>query len=448
MIKNLDVEIDQFFSPLELKQMAHESKFVQRESKLTGAMFFDLIVFNNDKLKEQSLNELSIELLQRHKIEIQKQSLQDRFNNYALVFLKAALEKLLEKQLDMEKMPLRDFECFNRVLIKDSVCFQIDESLAEDYPGSGGSGSGAAVRIQFEYDLKTGRINDLSLNAFTTQDASDSLSTLELTKEGDLLIRDLAYMSLKVLKKLIAKKAFILCRANTNTKIYEKAGSGYEEIKFAELTGFMRKNGLDLLEKEIYLGTKELLPLRLAINLLPKEEVKIRTRKARKNNKKKGRGVLSKEYKSRIALNLFITNTSEKQIAAEKAWFIYRIRWQIELVFKIWKSICQIDKVKKVKKERLECYIYGKLILIILGWQLMWSVAKRLYEQEKKVLSFYKAFKTLLGKQIMEVRNVLMDEKSRVDKFVEEFCGLSKKHHLLEKKKGSTFSMKMVLSCE
>ena len=99
---------------------------------------------------------------------------------------------------------------FGRILIKDSVCFQIDESPAEEYPGSGGDGSEASVRIQFEYDVLNGRINDLSVNAFNRQDATDSAATVELTEKGDLIIRDLACMSLPVLKKIIEKESFFL----------------------------------------------------------------------------------------------------------------------------------------------------------------------------------------------------------------------------------------------
>lgn len=69
----------------------------------------------------------------------------------SLDFLKHALEKLFQQQLQSSVIKILD-SSFNRVLIKDSVCFQIDESLAEIYPGSGGNGSEAAIRIQFEYD--------------------------------------------------------------------------------------------------------------------------------------------------------------------------------------------------------------------------------------------------------------------------------------------------------
>ena len=116
-------------------------------------MFLDLIVFNSGNLKDQSLNDLAGILKSDYGIDFRKQSLHDRFNEYALHFLKDALERLIQKNLRSKQISLPDLKGFNRILIKDSTAFQVDESLSEYYPGSGGSGSTASVRIQFEYDI-------------------------------------------------------------------------------------------------------------------------------------------------------------------------------------------------------------------------------------------------------------------------------------------------------
>ncbi len=162
--------------------MLKKEKFVQRKSKLDGITFLSLIVFNNSALCHESLNDLTIDLAQYYNVDTTKQGLQERFNEYAVNFLTAALENLLNKQF-FEKVSIPDCIEFNRFLIKDSVCFQVDSSLAEYYPGSGGSASKANVRIQFEYDLLNGTIVDLSINAFNDQDAKDSIATLELKKK-------------------------------------------------------------------------------------------------------------------------------------------------------------------------------------------------------------------------------------------------------------------------
>ena len=99
LITDLDLSISSFFTHEELDQLAREAGFVQRKSKLSGSLFLDLIVFHSENLKSQSLNDLSVLLNDAHGIAITKQSLHERFNQYAVVFLKAALEKLLDQQL-------------------------------------------------------------------------------------------------------------------------------------------------------------------------------------------------------------------------------------------------------------------------------------------------------------------------------------------------------------
>ena len=156
-----------------------------------------------------------------------------------------------------------------------------------------GSGSKASVRIQFEYDLLGGKINDLSLNAFNDQDATDAIATVDLLQAGDLIIRDLAYVGLQALQGIIQKVAFYLCRLSPTVKVYERKGDRYVEMAFKQVRSYMEKRGLAMMEKEVYLGAKAKLKTRLVIHRLPAEEVEKRLRKAKRNNKKKGRNELN-----------------------------------------------------------------------------------------------------------------------------------------------------------
>ena len=396
-------------------------------------------------MKEQSLEDLSGILKNDHNINITKTALHKRFNKYAVHFLKAALEKLLQQQLQTPVIKLLK-SSFHRVLIKDSVCFQVDDSLATAYPGSGGNSSNAAIRIQFEYELLSGTITDISINAFNLQDSKDSLATIEKTRDGDLVIRDLAYMSLNVLKKIIEKNAIYLCRPNSNVIMYELKNDQFERLNFEKIATYMRNNKLVTMEKVIYYGGNEKIKTRLILHLLPAEEVEKRLRKASQNAKKHG-GKVTKEYKARAALNLFITNASQQQIPTNNVWPIYRLRWQIELMFKIWKSICDIEKVKKVNVHRLECYIYSKLIFIVLGWKVLWVIAKNMYSLNNKPLSFYKAFKTLFKRQIDAFRNALQATQDDIIEFVVNFYYLSTTNHVLEKRMQKLTSLEIMYAC-
>ena len=329
--KNLDEVISPFFTQEELEILARESGFVKRTGKITGSIFLELIIFNSEQLKTQSLNDLTVTLNKKYQIDMAKQSLNERFNENAVTLVQMALEKMLNSQIDRNK--LFEIEGINRILVKDSVCFQLDESFADKYPGSGGSASKAAVRIQFEYDLLNGKIIDLSLNPYTKQDATDSLETIDLTQEGDLILRDLAYMSIKVLQEI---KGIFLCRLKSQLSAYElnEETGEYVLIDFKSIYHELKSKQLNKIEKVVYLG-KEKLKVRLFIYLLPEEEYARRIRKATKKNASKTKSkTLSKEYKSRAGLNLFITNSADSIITLDNAWKIYKLRWQIERIFK------------------------------------------------------------------------------------------------------------------
>jgi hypothetical protein len=245
---------------------------------------------------------------------------------------------------------------------------------------------------------------------------------------------------------MIGQVAMYLCRLASHVKVYEFKDDAWVEVRFRELYYEMKRDNINSLEKRVQIGKAERLETRLIIHKMPRAEAEKRIRNAKRNRKKKGRNPPSKEYIARSHLNLFITNAKTDIMPTEHVWSLYRLRWQIELIFKIWKSICGIDKIKKTNKHRLECYIYSKLILILLCWQLVWNTAKNLFVLEDKVLSFYKSFKTLIYVKVKDLREAFLLDKRRLDAFLSDFYLLSRRKHILEGKRGEPTSMELLLS--
>lgn len=392
--EEIGIDWQTFFTRDELDRMGRQTGFVKRNSdknKLTGSYFLDLIALNPDILSDQSLRDLCTEFQNRFGIGISPQALNERFNSAAVEFLKTVLERIIRTQIQTTDKHLP--KTFGRILIKDSTCFQVSHDLVKKYPGSGGAGSNAAVRIQFEYDLLNGSIVDLSLSAFNEQDAKNSKNTLDKIDQGDLVVRDLAYMGVEVLGGIKLQKASFLCRLGSTTAVFERKSNGcVEKLDFTHLYTHMRQCGLTQMKKNVFL-TGNLFPVRLLIYLLPSDVVAKRVRDKRQEATKKGRPEPTKKFRVRQNFNLLITNTSDAQISLEAGYEIYRLRWQVELIFKSWKSLFAINKVKDVKLQRLECYIYGKLILLMIGWRLFCALNAGLYQVAKVLLSQYKFFK-------------------------------------------------------
>lgn len=62
----------------------------------------------------------------------------------------------------------------------------------------------------------------------------------------------------------------------------------------------------------------------------------------------------------------------------------------------LWNSVniyaTNIDKVKKVNLHRFECFLYGKLISVVLNSIIVFKAKQYAYLKEKKYISIYKAF--------------------------------------------------------
>jgi len=104
----------------------------------------------------------------------------------------------------------------------------------------------------------------------------------------------------------------------------------------------------------------------IAIKLSP-EQVNSRVRKARKNRDK--RITYSKEYYQLLNYIIFITNVDEKVWDYKQVAQAYRVRWNIEILFKSWKSGFHIqDMLPEARKhtERVESVLY--LMLIYITW--------------------------------------------------------------------------------
>ena len=177
---------------------------------------------------------------------------------------------------------------------------------------------------------------------------------------------------------------------------------------------------------------------------MPEAEYNERIRKAQQNAKKKGRQ-LSKQFKARAGLNLFITSAPPELITIDTSWKIYSLRWQIELAFKVWKSIWKIDKVKKVKKDRLDCYILSKLLIIMLTWRIVWFTGRFLVQFYRKNISHYKAFKTLM-KDVARLEMIVIEKSLSVVDYLIEFLQISSKKHVLEQRREHRYSPDLLYS--
>jgi len=419
------------FSEKELQKKAAASGFYKRKCDFTPTMFFDLLLFCASRPHSISLSQTSTKVKIFHGLKITKQSIDGRFTEGAVAFVKEVLQELLERQLST--IFCADFlSQFNYVRIKDSTRFIVPDRLSEYFKGSGGSKgtSRASVCIQYEYDARSGKILDLNLTAGIRNDAADASETKTKINKGDLVLRDLGYFNLSVLTGFAEQGASFISRLNTSVLIFEPDSA--EKIGFKEMYNEMRERKQIRLDKQVLVGKGNLKKLRLIVEIVPDQVYQERIRKVNKYNKEKG-WTTSEEYKARCRFNMFITNVPDKELSKEETVLAYRLRWQVELMFKNWKSVCKIDKIHPMKYERFACLLYAKLILIMLNMQIICNLQVYHFKKGRLILSENKCFKTLM-ESYNSLRAIWRERRRQSEKVFKDLVGLFASNHWKEKR--------------
>ena len=395
--------IDQHFSRDVLEVLARKHKFVQRKSALDARRFVDMLMFASGPASQLSLEDLSNDFCEQHGINISKQGLHERFNDFSVAFMRALLKEQISRQLRCIQTP-EVYKHFTRVRIKDSTRYSVPKEYASVYKGQGGIGTPAQISIQYEYDLLSGTAIDLELTSACRNDQQDSRETLDNIEKGDLLIRDLAYTGQAYIKHISSKGAFYLNRLNAKWNVFDRAGN---YIDFSKILKKLKKHSLPLIELEILIPIeKEFLVSRLIISRVDSQTYKKRLKKAKIAALSKGYQV-SDNFKTRASLNTFITNVPSDWLSADQVRSTYGLRWQIELIFKVWKSQGHISKIKAMKVQRFQCQLIARLLWLLLHWQ-----ALRIVQCNMKVKcstwKFYKVAIRLSGL----LRQAILKQKS------------------------------------
>ena len=394
--------------------------------------------FDSDHL---SLRDISNDIDDKFGYDISKQSLNDRFNEKTVDFLKLLIADSLERKFK-ESYPSDFLNQFSSVLIQDSTSFQLPSSLVKYYDGGGGNSTGSIIRIQFEYDMKQGRITQLEITPGSLHDVVYAKNNIDKVKKNDLIIRDLGYVCNGISEQIIANSAFFLNRLRSfQTAYIMNKHDHFEKLNFSQLYDRIKKNNLSCKEIEIYLGEKKQIKVRLIVELVPEDVYQKRIHKAGIKAKKNKRQ-LSNEYKSRARMNIFITNVPATIIPLEKVRLVYSLRWQIELIFKSWKSIIGIARIKKVKKERFESQLLARLLLIIVTWQIFNVINSHVQKLCNMNPISYQKFNKIIRNRLESLSFAIISGKRLVKEYMNSLLRIClKKTHEIEAKKGKMSSI-------
>jgi hypothetical protein len=121
-------------------------------------------------------------------------------------------------------------------------------------------------------------------------------------------------------------------------------------------------------------------------------------------------------------------------LKAEDVPTLYRVRWQIELTFKNWKSLLSINILKGTRRERIECFLYGRLTAIVILTMICGTAARYICSCLKREASFHKIINWLKRKgRLSEALR-----SGSPEKLIEELLNISKSMCKQKRKRKTT----------
>ncbi|MBI2940160.1 MAG: IS4 family transposase [Chloroflexi bacterium] len=345
--------------------VARETGFTKRQSKLTGAKFVQALVLGWLNKPEATLGELS-QAAATVGVPISPQGLAQRFGPEAAALLAQVLNAALSPIIAAAPVAIPLLQRFNGVIVQDSSIISLPDALVQVWKGCGGSDghSGAALKLQVRFDLLTGTLQGPLLEPGRTNDRGSALQAAPLAPRA-LRIADLGYFSLAQLRAFDAQDAYFLTRLSLQTALFDPAG---QRLSLSTILEAAQRGQVD---RPILMGAPERLPVRLLAMGVPQEVADQRRRKVYAEARAKG------ETPSQVRLTyadwtIVVTNVPQEQLSLSEAMVLMRVRWQIELLFKLWKSYGKVDEWRTENPWRILCEIYAKLIaMVIQHWLLL-----------------------------------------------------------------------------
>jgi hypothetical protein len=325
---------------------------------MTGSRFLKTFVFGLLENATASLNDLT-EFCEDHcGMSISVQALDERIHQATLTFMKHMFTLALVVFRQTVRLPVPILLQFSAVNITDSTGISLPESVAEEFPGSGGAASAAGLKLQLVLEFLTGSFKAITLTDGITPDQK-ATQHLDVAEVGSLNLFDLGYFVLDHLKALSDKGAYFLCRLLLSTHLYREDGQP------VNLVALLRAETRDRFELALRVGKSHMLPCRVGFFRAPDEIANRCRQQAYKQAAKKGR-TPGKRSLELMGWTIVLTNVPTSMLSLDQMALLYALRWQVELIFKLWKSHMKLHLISGIRPYRILVELYAKLIGLVL----------------------------------------------------------------------------------
>jgi hypothetical protein len=348
------------------EQVAAEVPVVKRRRKFSPATLARTFILGF-LAKPNASDEDLARTAARCGVLVTPQAVEQRYTDTMARFLEALFHAAIQHRVQADRTLAPLVERFPAVILLDSTSITLDAALAERFPGCGGSHGGgrAAMKLQVQLDLRSGALDAVSVEAGKDCDQRTRLQSAPLP-EGSLRIADLGYFDTEVLQGIEARKGFWLSRLAFGTEVSTPEGGPIARIE--DLFEPSRR----VVDRRVLVGKEAKLACRIVIWRVPQEVADRRRQKLIATAREKGNRPPSRARLAWCDWTILVTNVPSERLTPEEIGVLYRARWQIELMFKRWKSLGRIADLSGSSVTEQLVRLWSRLLaMLVQHWLLL-----------------------------------------------------------------------------
>ncbi len=317
-------------------------------------------------------------------VDITAQGLDARFTDRAAQCLRAVLEQAVQYMVSSEPLAIPILQRFTAVHVLDSTVLKLPPALIAEWAGCGANEPNAALKVQARLDVLHGGLA-LSLQAGRTSDRKSPYQD-ELPPRGALRLSDLGFFDLHTFARLAQHGAYWLTRVQARTGWYSAMGEPLD------LVSALSRQSAASIEWPVQLGAGQRVAARMLAWRVSAAVTRQRRRHLREEARRR-RQPLSDERMQLAGWDIYVTNAPAELVRLSEAPTLVRVRWQIELLFKLWKAHGELDESVSQNPWRLLCEVYAKLLgQLVQYWLLLvsqWAAPDHSWWKAARIIRHY-----------------------------------------------------------
>lgn len=299
-------------------------------------------------------------------ISTSKQAVQEHFTMQTATWLLALLRQAVEYLVCAQAVSLPLLQRFRGVFVEDGSTISLPAVLKTVWRGCGGSSSPASLKLTVRWDLLSGQLAGPYVQEGRAHESSSPLQQQPM-RTGSLWMADLGYFALKRLLAFIRQGIYFLLRYKPGVLLWNAQG------QLLDLVHDLPQQEGELFDQPVRLGASKQVQARLLAQKVPPRVVEQRREQLKERAHKQNKPINPLLWEL-VQWTILLTNVPGSLLSAQEAFGLQRARWQIELLFKLWKEHGKVDEWTTSKPERILCEVYAKLLaMLVQHWLLLLS---------------------------------------------------------------------------